>query len=69
MKVCAILWNFVLEHEGLEEGLEDKDDTADARDRSAPPPLWQFGDRHDQGAARRRRLAEDFKVANRAQDI
>ena len=69
IKVCAILWNFVLEHDGLEEGLDDKDDTAEARDRTPAPALWKFGDHHDQGAARRRRVAEDFKVATRAQDI
>ena len=60
IKAAAILWNFVLEHEGEDKEDKDKvvepDDTAVPVDRPAP----LAGDNHARGVALRRKVVADF---------
>ena len=75
IRVCAILWNFILEHDGLDEedlaSVADKedDDTADTDDDDddtvamVPSAPGRLG---DSGEARRRRVLADFLAASGA---
>ena len=60
--VAAILWNFVLEHDGLDKDLsavdDDTDDNTVAMVPSAPGTLVE------DGVARRRRVLADFLAAS-----